>query len=138
MNRIYIVYDTRDGRIRSLRSSPANEVGLGIEPPYDWIVCTAMHNDATERVDLSLTPISEASIVPKSPVPLSLDKTQMAPGDTATVSGLPSDTRVIVNNRGGVVGDGQVEFSVNYPGTYTLTFTHPLHTSTEVSIEVST
>lgn len=91
-------------------------------------------DDGTFIVDLSDE--SSPTIVGKILIPVVVTSTNVLADaeDTALLSRLPTGTKMLVQGQEESEANGQIPFSVDLAGEYTLTLTHPLYLDTKVTI----
>ena len=58
-------------------------------------------------------------------------------GVPISFGGLPIGTRVAVEGTMITVADGTLEFSIDFPGDYSLEFSHPLYLNTTIRVTVT-
>lgn len=91
---------------------------------------------APDWVELGNAYVNESTVLPRQDLGLTTPAPITANGqDTAIIADIPSGTTVTCEGETHDVTDGQVEFSTDLPGTYTLLFRGVAYLDQEVVIE---
>ena len=128
----YVVYDTADGRVKMEGVGPLASVN-----PQDFgSTMAVLAYDGGLSFDEVY--VSGGQVVPKQPLNLQTTKSQIfADGvDECVIGNIPVGVSVMwPDGQADEVLDGEVRFSVDLPGTYTLTFDAVPYLRQEVTIE---
>lgn len=126
----WAIYNS-DGAIKRVYSGPESEAALQLQGGEQLAVLIEGLDDATAYV-------ISGQVVPKQPFSLQLTNPQLiADGvDECVIGNIPASTTVEwPDGRVDEVTDGEVRFSVDLAGTYTLRFTAVPYLDQEVTIE---
>ena len=129
MNR-WAIYN-QQGRIDSIYSGPDFEAQLQAQGGLEVVPIADDLDDVTAY-------ISGGDVQPKQPMSLITTNTPLiADGtDEVIISGIPSDVQVEwPDGQVDTVTDGEIRFSVDFPGTYTFQFTAVPYLDKEITIE---
>ena len=129
MNR-WAIYN-QQGRIDSIYSGPDFEAQLQAQGGLEVVPIADDLDDVTAY-------ISGGDVQPKQPMSLITTNTPLiADGtDEVIISGIPSGVQVEwPDGQVDTVTDGEIRFSVDFPGTYTFQFTAVPYLDQEVTIE---
>lgn len=77
--------------------------------------------------------------VPKIPMPVSLSPQSIKANGKAiaTISGIPADTQAQFRGQAVIVNDGLLEISIDLPGDYAVSLSHPLYLPAQVIIHAT-
>ena len=129
MNR-WAIYN-QQGRIDSIYSGPDFEAQLQAQGGLEVVPIADDLDDVTAY-------ISGGDVQPKQPMSLITTNTPLiADGtDEVIISGIPSGVQVEwPDGQVDTVTDGEIRFSVDFPGTYTFQFTAVPYLDKEITIE---
>lgn len=128
---LWAVYNITTGNIERVYNGPEHEAQLQPGPGEGVIAIPAALDDSTAYVQ-------NDAVVAKQPFPFTVSATQIiADGiDEAVITGIPAGTTVTwPDGQTDEVTDGEVAFSVDLAGTYTLRFSAIPYLDQEVTIE---
>jgi hypothetical protein len=129
MNR-WAVYN-QQGRIDSIYSGPDFEAQLQAQGGLEVVLIADDLDDVTAY-------ISGGAVQPKQPISLITTNTPLiADGtDEVIISGIPPGVQVQwPDGQTDIVTDGEIRFSVDFPGTYTFQFTAVPYLDKEITVE---
>lgn len=121
----------KDSKITAIYYGPESEAAMQLEVGEAYLAMP-------DHLDDLMAYVFDGAITSKTDLPISINKNQIVAdgNDTATISGIPASVTVTwPDDLTEEVTDGVVEFAIDLPGTYTLTFDSVPYLKQEVTIE---
>ena len=127
----WAIYKSNTGQIDRVYSGPEYEALIQPQVGEQVVVILGAEDDASSYVEAGQVKARQSMLLTISSTQITANGT-----DEAIISGIPAGVQVQwPDGQTDIVMDGEINFSVDLPGNYTLTFTAVPYLDQEVVIE---